>query len=156
MSAIRSSGSASERIVWSILEAMGLEFEKNVKGIPATPDALVREKRLAILVQGCFWHGHQCHLFHVPDSRRDFWVNKINVSIERDVKKLGELFQLSYRVLLVWECAIRGKRKLTSSDLFERIEECVCGDQLFSQIDSDGIFSSPLEGYARSLPRLLA
>jgi DNA mismatch endonuclease, patch repair protein len=155
MSAIRSSGSQAERIVWSVLEDMGFEFEKNVKGIPASPDALIREESLAILVQGCFWHGHQCHLFHVPDSRRDFWINKINTSIKRDVKKLGELFQLNYRVLLVWECAIRGKRKLTPSDLSERMEECVCGDQLFSQIDADGIFSSPLEGYARTLPQQL-
>jgi DNA mismatch endonuclease, patch repair protein len=152
MSAIRSSGSQAEKAVWSVLEDMELEFEKNVKGIPASPDAFLTRENLAILVQGCFWHGHQCHMFNVPTTRREFWVKKINLNIERDAKKIGELLGLEYRVLLVWECAIRGKKKLSPSDLYERIEEPVCSDQLFCQIDANGIHSSSIEEYSNNLP----
>jgi DNA mismatch endonuclease (patch repair protein) len=61
-----------------------------------------------IFVHGCFWHGHDCHLYKLPATRQDFWRDKI--SRNRDVDRMARhaLLALGWRVAVVWECAIRG------------------------------------------------
>jgi len=61
-------------------------------------------------VNGCFWHGHDCPLFRLPDTRRDFWAAKIARNRQRDAEVRQELERAGWRVLTVWECAIRGRR----------------------------------------------
>lgn len=65
--------------------------------------------RAAVFVNGCFWHGHDCPLFRLPGTRREFWSAKIGRNRQRDVEVRQLLHETGWRTLTVWECAIRGR-----------------------------------------------
>ena len=67
--------------------------------------------RSVVFVHGCFWHGHGCHLFTLPATRVAFWQSKIAANAERDVRAIDALRLTGWRVLIVWECALRGRRE---------------------------------------------
>ena len=72
-----------------------------------------------ILVHGCFWHGHNCHLFRLPSTRTEFWKKKIVGNTERDRNAVYSLLEAGWRVGIVWECALKGKHKL-QADITEK------------------------------------
>lgn len=65
-----------------------------------------------IQVHGCFWHGHDCHLFKWPSTRQDFWKAKITGNRARDARNLASLGELGWRTLIIWECALKGSTRL--------------------------------------------
>jgi DNA mismatch endonuclease (patch repair protein) len=69
----------------------------------------LRKYNAVIFVNGCFWHGHECALFKIPSSNRLFWIEKIRQNKERDLKVIQSLSNLGWRVLVIHECAFRGK-----------------------------------------------
>lgn len=88
------------------------------------PDFVFLEKRIAIFVDGCFWHGHDCRNTK-PKSNNVFWENKINGNIEHD-KLISELFKRrGWQVVRIWECELRKKnRKL----LIEQLNKVLNGE----------------------------
>ncbi|VTN10048.1 DNA-cytosine methyltransferase [Raoultella terrigena] len=85
------------------------------------------------------WHHHDCYLFKVPATRTAFWLNKIDGNVTRDRRDEALLLERGWRVLIVWECALRGKKKLSDEALSERLEEWICGGGHRAQIDTQGI-----------------
>ena len=61
---------------------------------------------------GCFWHGHDCHLFKWPATREEWWRKKINRNVANDTAVKGKLLESGWRVAEVWECALKGKSRL--------------------------------------------
>jgi DNA mismatch endonuclease, patch repair protein len=118
MRAIRSRDTKPEILVRQLLHAKGFRFRIHRKDLPGKPDIVLPKYKSVILVHGCFWHGHQCYLFKVPTTRRDFWLSKISANCIRDKRDVHQLLQLGWRVLVIWECAIKGRLKLTT----ERVE----------------------------------
>ena len=118
---------------------------KNMRAI-ATRDTAI-EKRIAALLTGCFWHHHDCYLFKVPATRTAFWLDKIAGNVARDARDRQQLAEQGWRVLIIWECALRGRLKLNDEALTERLEEWICGAGHDAQIDTQGIrelaFTSP-------------
>ncbi|EOL9861240.1 VSPR family DNA mismatch endonuclease, partial [Escherichia coli O157:H7] len=102
-------------------------------------DFVVDEYRCVIFTHGCFWHHHHCYLFKVPATRTEFWLEKIGKNVERDRRDISRLQELGWRVLIVWECALRGREKLKDEALTERLEEWICGEGASAQIDTQGI-----------------
>ena len=82
-----------------------------------TPDIVLPKYSAVIQVNGCFWHGHSCHLFKIPETRTEFWVEKINGNRDRDTEKNKALREQGWRVLTVWECAIKGRSRLSEADI---------------------------------------
>lgn len=74
-----------------------------------------------LFVHGCFWHGHNCHLFKWPSSRAEFWRTKISGNVRRDEANISRLIEAGWRVGIVWECALKGRTRLDSS---RAIESC--------------------------------
>ncbi|MFD0980334.1 very short patch repair endonuclease [Tropicimonas aquimaris] len=111
MKAIRGRGTKLERLIGHGLHARGFRYRLNVKRLPGTPDLVFTQHRTVIFAHGCFWHGHDCHLFKLPATRRDFWLTKIKANVARDARDADALAQLGWRVLTVWECALRGRTK---------------------------------------------
>lgn len=70
--------------------------------------------RAVIFVHGCFWHGHDCHLFKWPKTRSEFWRQKINSNVARDRKNLLALVDSGWRVATIWECALKGRSRLSN------------------------------------------
>lgn len=112
MSAIRSRDTKPEMQLRRRLSAQGLRYRLHRKDLPGRPDLAFVGRRAVIFVNGCFWHGHDCHLFTWPKTRTDFWADKIGRNRERDQLALRQLSQLGWRALTVWECALRGRGSL--------------------------------------------
>ena len=61
-----------------------------------------------IFVNGCFWHAHEgCKLNRMPKSRREYWIPKINKTVERDIDNHAAMARLGWRVIVVWECELK-------------------------------------------------
>ncbi len=79
----------------------------NVKG---HPDFVFLNKKTAVFVHGCFWHGHQC-LNRVSEDNNEYWTNKIKRNKNRD-KKINNIFKLrGWIVVRFWECELKQKNK---------------------------------------------
>ncbi|MGG7445153.1 very short patch repair endonuclease [Kosakonia oryzendophytica] len=139
MRAIATRDTAIEKRLASCLQSLGLDFRVQDAALPGRPDFVLDNYRCVIFTHGCFWHRHRCHLFKVPATRTDFWLEKIGKNVARDKRDCGLLREQGWRVLIVWECALRGKLKLSDQALSERLEEWVCEGGALAQIDTQGI-----------------
>nr|WP_244475570.1 very short patch repair endonuclease [Rhizobium sp. Leaf311] len=121
MSGIRGKNTKPEMIVRRGLHGLGFRFRLHDNRLPGKPDLVFPRYRAVIFVHGCFWHGHDCHLFKWPSSRPEFWFAKINRNREVDDRSQVVLAQNGWRQCIVWECAIKGRTRLPLEDL---IAEC--------------------------------
>lgn len=108
MSRVRGRDTKPEMLLRRGLHAAGLRYRLHVRDLPGRPDMAFPARRAVVLVHGCFWHGHGCPLFHLPATRPEFWAAKIAGNRARDARAVAELRAADWRVLTVWECALRG------------------------------------------------
>jgi DNA mismatch endonuclease (patch repair protein) len=111
MSGIRGRNTKPELVIRSGLHRMGFRYRLHVSGLPGKPDLVFPARTAVILVHGCFWHGHDCHLFRWPASRESFWREKIAGNVARDARNRAQLAERGWRVAEVWECQLRGRER---------------------------------------------
>lgn len=121
MQAIRGKNTSPELLVRRLLFARGLRFRLHARHLPGVPDIVLPKYRAVIFIHGCFWHGHACPLFVLPQTRRAFWREKITANQQRDRLHADALMQAGWRVLTVWECALKGRLKWDAAELGDRI-----------------------------------
>jgi DNA mismatch endonuclease (patch repair protein) len=113
MSGIRGKDTKPELVVRKALFAAGFRFRLHRRDLPGAPDVVMAGRRVAVFVHGCFWHRHKgCRLAAVPATRPEFWKAKLDGNAARDIKNIGSLRALGWRVLVVWECALRDRKTL--------------------------------------------
>jgi DNA mismatch endonuclease, patch repair protein len=118
MSNVKDRDTKPELIVRSMIHSMGFRFRLRNKKLPGNPDLVLSRHGKVVFVNGCFWHGHNgCRKAARPKSNSDFWNKKLNGNVERDKLNIGELEQLGWKVLVVWECET--KEPLS---LYEKLE----------------------------------
>ncbi|EPH0091403.1 very short patch repair endonuclease [Pluralibacter gergoviae] len=142
MRAIGTRDTAIEKRLAGLLREAGFDYTVQDASLPGRPDFVLTEYRCIIFTHGCFWHRHDCYLFRLPATRREFWLNKIDANVRRDRRDAARLAEQGWRVLVVWECALRGKHRLSDSALIARLEEWVFGGSGGAQIDMRGISAS--------------
>ena len=125
MSGIKGKNTKPERQIARMLHASGLRYRLHRKDLPAKPDLVFPKYRAVVLVHGCFWHGHDCHLFKMPQTRTEFWRTKISSNQVRDKQQIEQLIDDGWRVMVVWECAIKGKARLEESALAEAMADWI-------------------------------
>lgn len=128
MSRIRGKDTKPELQLRRLLHAAGLRYRLHGKDLPGRPDLVFPKYRAVVFVHGCFWHRHDCPLFHWPKSREEFWRVKLTRNVERDQQTADRLRERGWRVLTVWECALRGKGKLKDDELQSQIVSWLSGD----------------------------
>ena len=112
MSKIRSTNTKPELLVRKFLCDNGFRYRKNLKTLPGTPDIVIRKCRMVVLVNGCFWHGHEdCKKFRMPKTRVEFWSGKIERNRQRDAETIEKLQRLGWDVVVIWECQLTPKRR---------------------------------------------
>ena len=131
MSRIRSSNTAPEVYIRSLLFSVGYRYRIQPKQIPGRPDIWMRKYNTAIFVNGCFWHRHRtCKYAYMPKSRIEFWQKKFSRNIERDKEVRERLYESKNRCLIIWECTIRKMRKSQdyADDILYKIDEFLKSD----------------------------
>lgn len=112
MAGIRGKDTTPELIVRRGLHALGFRFVLHDRRLPGKPDLVLPRWRAVVFVQGCFWHGHDCLLFRWPKTREAFWRDKIGRNRARDAAAEAELDAAGWRVLRIWECAMKGAGRI--------------------------------------------
>lgn len=112
MSRVRQTGTAPELVVRKILRSMGQRYRVKAKELPGSPDIVNRSRLWAIFVNGCYWHAHDCRLWKIPKTNRQFWQEKFEANRERDSRKLIELRRHGFRVLTLWQCQLSDQKKI--------------------------------------------
>lgn len=121
MSGIRGKNTKPELIIRHALHRRGFRYRLHDTRLPGKPDLVFPSRRAVILVHGCFWHGHDCHLFKQPSSRKEFWTAKITRNREKDTKTIEALSDKGWRILTIWECALKGKTRRPESEIVGNI-----------------------------------
>lgn len=101
MSQIKGKDTGIERLVRSALHRRGFRFRKHVKGLPGKPDVVFSGAKVAVFVDGDFWHGYRFPSWEHKVS--DFWKNKIAKNRERDRKNIRRLRNRGWRVIRIWQ-----------------------------------------------------
>jgi DNA mismatch endonuclease (patch repair protein) len=107
MSRIRSKDTKPELVVRRMLHRLGYRYVLHDKRLPGRPDLVFPSRHAVIVVDGCFWHGHDCTLGSKPKSNSEYWATKIQGNKARDARHRKAMRKLGWRVLVVWECATR-------------------------------------------------
>lgn len=128
MAGIRGKNTRPEIFIRKCLHAKGFRYRLHVRYLPGKPDIVLPKYRAAVFVNGCFWHGHDCHLFRLPGTRTEFWKKKIGDNRQRDERVIRMILEAGWRVLTIWECAIRGRESRNADEVI---------DQTATWIDSD-------------------
>jgi DNA mismatch endonuclease (patch repair protein) len=112
MAGIRGKNTKPELLIRKALHRRGFRYRLHCKELPGNPDLCLPKYKAVIFVHGCFWHGHDCHLFKWPKTRPEFWVTKITRNKQVDVKAIRALASMEWRTAVVWECALKGRGRL--------------------------------------------
>jgi DNA mismatch endonuclease (patch repair protein) len=128
MERVRSADTFAERLLRSHLHRMGLRFRKNVKTVFGRPDIAFCGLRVAVFVDGDYWHGRilqqsglQALNESLKTSNRAFWVQKIQQNVARDTLVKGELERAGWSVVRVWETDVKRNPAFVAARIIELV-----------------------------------
>ena len=115
MSRVSGKNTKPEIVVRSLLHKMGYRFRLHREDLPGKPDIVLPKYKKVIFVHGCFWHGHErCSRSKRPMTNQEFWRQKLDKNIVRDKKIVNALYDLGWKVLIVWSCEVKNMTTLKS------------------------------------------
>lgn len=113
MAQVKSKNTTPEMVVRRAAHAMGLRYRLHREDLPGRPDLVFPRWRVAVFVNGCFWHCHEgCSRARVPRSNRVYWIRKLAGNVRRDRENMRSLRKAGWRVVVIWECESKDSRKL--------------------------------------------
>jgi DNA mismatch endonuclease (patch repair protein) len=123
MAAIRGKDTKPELLIRRSLHARGFRYRLHYIKLPRRPDLVFpkHQHHTVLFVNGCFWHGHDCPMFRWPQTRPEFWRAKISGNISRNIRNEGALKELGWRAGIVWECAVKGPKRLPLEEVTDLI-----------------------------------
>lgn len=107
MAKVKGRNTSPEMAVRRALHAAGYRFRLHRGDLPGRPDVVLSRYRVAVLVHGCFWHGHDCRRGRRPGSNVEFWDLKLDRNVERDRVNVRALEAGGWRVTTLWECELQ-------------------------------------------------
>ena len=123
MSKIKGKDTAPEMLVRKFLFSKGLRYRLHQKSLPGKPDIVLKSRKIALFVHGCFWHGHTgCRYFVIPKTKTEWWTDKIISNKNRDKLNTAKLKAEGWTVVEIFECELRKeKRDKTLNEIFSKI-----------------------------------
>lgn len=138
MAAIKGKNTKPEIYMRKLLFHRGYRYSIAPKAIPGHPDIYLRRYNTAIFVNGCFWHHHPgCQYAYVPKSRVDFWKNKFEANIKRDLRVKEELEKSGIKQIVVWECTLKRMKRdpVYERNIIHQIEQSLaCKQPLYLEL----------------------
>ena len=116
------------------IHRMGFRYRLHNPDLPGKPDMVFPKYGAIILINGCFWHQHDCHLFKWPSTRKDFWRKKILGNKARDERNMATYAALGWKSLVIWECAIKGKSRRSINEVVNTAANWLQFDSRSSEI----------------------
>jgi DNA mismatch endonuclease, patch repair protein len=124
MSRIKGRDTLPERRVRSLLYRLGFRFSLRSQNLPGRPDIVLKSRKIAIFVHGCFWHRHKgCKNSVLPKTREEFWLAKLDGNVKRDKRNAIVLKRQGWKVLTIWECEVEEESQLSQKLLAELATE---------------------------------
>lgn len=121
MSGIRGKDTRPELLIRKLLHGRGFRYRLHDKKLPGKPDIVLPRYRAVIMIHGCFWHGHDCHLFKWPSTRSEWWQKKIKGNRDHDTLINARLKDSGWRQARIWECALKGRERRDPNDLIKEL-----------------------------------
>ncbi|MCM3799363.1 very short patch repair endonuclease [Caldifermentibacillus hisashii] len=106
MKAVKSKNTKLEERVTTELWKKGFRYRKNNKKLFGKPDISIEKYKIVIFIDSCFWHGCRIH-GSIPETNREFWINKINNNIKRDIQVTEYYKDRGWNILRIWEHDIK-------------------------------------------------
>lgn len=119
MTGIRGKNTKPELILRKGLHARGFRYRLHDRKLPGKPDLVFPGRRAVLFAHGCFWHGHDCHLFKWPSTRAEWWQAKIFRNRDVDARVIETLSGAGWRIGVVWECALKGRSRRSVESVIE-------------------------------------
>jgi DNA mismatch endonuclease (patch repair protein) len=119
MSRIRSTNTKPELVIRKLVHSRGLRFKIHVRSLRGCPDLVFGGSKVAVFVDGDFWHGWRFHKW--GDNLAPYWKAKIEGNRRRDRLTFQWLRRNGWRVIRLWEHQVRSDPVMC----VERIEQCV-------------------------------
>ncbi len=107
MALVRSKDTQPELLVRKLLSAQKVRYRLHRKDLPGRPDIYLPRLRVAVFINGCFWHGHDCARAALPKTNAAFWSEKITRNVERDQHNAERLNGVGIEPLYLWTCQSR-------------------------------------------------
>lgn len=139
MAGIKSKDTRGEMAIRKGLHKLGFRYQLHRKDLPGKPDLVFPKHHAVIFVNGCFWHAHNCHLFKWPSSRPDFWQEKIISNKIRDNSNIKKYIDISWKVLIVWECSLKGKTRRNLNEVINTAANWLLYDSQNAEIEGKSI-----------------
>lgn len=108
MSRVRNRNTSPELALRKALFQLGFRYRLHNPALPGKPDLVFPRYRAVVFIHGCFWHWHGCRS-HFPEANAAFWQAKILRNQQRDIEVRDQLLARGWRVLVVWECALKAR-----------------------------------------------
>lgn len=139
MRANRGKDTGPELEVRRALFARGFRYRLHDRTLPGKPDMVLARYNTLVFVHGCFWHGHSCQRRPRAKSNTQFWKDKIEANKRRDLENRNRLLESGWRVLAIWECAVRRHIPpfAESTDL-DRVASWLRGNGKSAVVSEDG------------------
>lgn len=134
MSGIKHKNTRNEIIIRKGLHKLGFRYQLHRKDIPGKPDLVFPKYHAVIFVNGCFWHAHGCHIFKWPSTRVEFWKEKIGVNKIRDERNVQACIAMGWKVLVIWECALKGKTRRNLNEVIHTAANWIIYDSQSAEI----------------------
>ncbi|MCR9099610.1 MAG: very short patch repair endonuclease [bacterium] len=124
MSRIRSKDTKAEVRLRKALWARGYRYRKNVKSLPGSPDIAIKKYKVAVFIDGEFWHGYNWEeKQHAIKRNRAYWIPKIERNMERDRENTRKLQEKGWLVLRFWEQRLKKEFNICLALITEAIED---------------------------------
>jgi len=108
MSRNRAKDTKPETSLRAALRVVGMTgYRLHPKNVPGRPDICFVGKKLAVFVNGCFWHRCPKCGYKMPGHNKEFWRKKFEANIVRDARKRAELEAKGFTVITIWECEVK-------------------------------------------------
>lgn len=122
MASVKGKNTSLERFVFRELRRRKVHFQKHYKKAPGTPDIAIPSRKLAIFVDGDFWHGYRYPAWK-HKIRKKFWRDKIERNRRRDRRNFAKLRHLGWKFLRVWEHEIKADRLKATGKIFNFLDK---------------------------------
>jgi DNA mismatch endonuclease (patch repair protein) len=144
MGRVGQKNTGAEMLLRRALHRKGLRYRLHDRSLPGSPDIVFPRFKSVLFVHGCYWHSHGCYRSTIPKSSREFWTNKFETNRTRDERTRKLLVSQGWRVLTVWECALRGKLSSPVEDVANAVGDWLESEAQMGEIEGRSVETMPI------------